>query len=117
MRHPPGWRYWRVYSIGTNDVVIETGAYDSPGPSGKNLAGYYVAPATISKSWREYMQYIRSQPDMDTSPVFFHPTINIGDKGPVPVQTLLNGLWDFTGFYTDYLLNNICQAPPGGTCN
>jgi len=31
--HPlAGWRYWRVYSIGTNDVVIETGAYDQPAP-------------------------------------------------------------------------------------
>jgi hypothetical protein len=24
--HPlAGWRYWRVYSIGTNDLVVETG--------------------------------------------------------------------------------------------
>jgi hypothetical protein len=27
--HPlAGWRYWRVYSVGTNDLVIETGAAD-----------------------------------------------------------------------------------------
>jgi hypothetical protein len=42
--HPlAGWRYWRVYSIGTNDVVIETGAYDQPGPGPMNYIGYYVA--------------------------------------------------------------------------
>ena len=117
--HPlAGWRYWRVYSIGTNDVVIETGAYDAPGPFSKNFVGYFLAQdwGTISKGWREYMEYIRRQPDMNTSPVFFHPVINIGDQGPVPVQTLLNGLWDRTGFYTDYLRNNICQPPGAGTC-
>ena len=45
--HPlAGWRYWRVYSIGTNDVVIETGAYDQPGPGLKNYAGYFVTRKT-----------------------------------------------------------------------
>ena len=42
--HPlAGWRYWRVYSIGVNDVVIETGAYDEPAPGLANYAGYYIA--------------------------------------------------------------------------
>jgi hypothetical protein len=117
--HPlAGWRYWRVYSIGTNDVVIETGAYDTPGPGNKNFVGYFLGQGTISRSWREFMEYIRAQPDMNTSPGFFHPVIYVGSQGPVPVQTLLNGLWDYTGVYTDYLLNNVCLAPPGaGSCN
>ena len=42
--HPlAGWRYWRLYAIGTYDLVIETGAYDSPGPGPKNYIGYYLA--------------------------------------------------------------------------
>jgi hypothetical protein len=27
-RPPLGWRYWRVYSVGTNDLVVQTGAAD-----------------------------------------------------------------------------------------
>jgi hypothetical protein len=45
--------------------------------------------------------------------------IDVGGKGVlVPVQNLLNGIWDTNGFYRDYILNNICLAPPGSaTCN
>ena len=58
--HPlAGWRYWRVYSIGTNDVVIETGAYDSPGPGPVNYSGYYVSMGTIKQAWKQYMTYIQ----------------------------------------------------------
>ena len=48
--HPlAGWRYWRVYSIGTNDVVIETGAYDQPGPGLIRYAAYYLSQGSVKK--------------------------------------------------------------------
>ena len=35
--HPlAGWRYFRVYSIAPNDVVVETGAVDTAGPGPLN---------------------------------------------------------------------------------
>jgi hypothetical protein len=35
--HPlAGWRYFRVYSIAPNDVVVETGAVDTAGPGPPN---------------------------------------------------------------------------------
>lgn len=59
--HPlAGWRYWRAYSIGTNDVVIETGGYDQPGPLPWNFAGYYLSKKTLSKGWKQYLQYIQT---------------------------------------------------------
>jgi hypothetical protein len=55
--HPlAGWRYWRVYSIGTNDIVIETGAYDQPGPGPLNCAGYFIASGTVNKAWYQYLK-------------------------------------------------------------
>jgi hypothetical protein len=117
--HPlAGWRYWRVYSVGTNDVVIETGAYDAPGPGTANFVGYFLGQDTISKSWLEFLEYMRSQPDLNASPGTL-PMIDVGGQGTlVPVQNLLNGIWDTSGFYRDYILNNVCLAPPGAlTCH
>jgi hypothetical protein len=47
--HPlAGWRYWRVYSVGAHEVIIETGAYDQPGPGPLNYIGYYLSQGTVS---------------------------------------------------------------------
>ena len=54
--HPlAGWRYWRVYSIGTNDIVVETGAYDQPAPGPKNYIGYYVARGIVSNRLLKFL--------------------------------------------------------------
>lgn len=54
-----GWRYWRVFSIGTNDIVIETGAVDVAGPGTLNYTGYYLGKSTQIKYWEEYLRYIK----------------------------------------------------------
>jgi IPT/TIG domain len=120
-----GWRYWHVYSIGTNDIVIETGGYDQPGFSPLmgpglgttfglvNYAGYYIAQGTVRKSWMEYLQYIKKtlgapqgthiNTSLGTPPINFRsfPPGN----GPI-----LNGYWDYFGDFTGYILNNVCQS-------
>jgi hypothetical protein len=118
--HPlAGWRYWRVYSIGTNDVVIETGAYDQPGPGQKFYAGYYIAQrlGTIAQGWREYMEYIRQQLQAPRG-FNLHNTV-----GGIPLvftplnadpDILLDGYWDSSGDFTNYILNNVCQST---SCN
>jgi hypothetical protein len=111
--HPlAGWRYWRVYSVAPNDVVIETGAYDDPGPGLKNFLGYFIGQATISRAWREYMDYLLSRPDLAAVPMGY-PVFNLAGQGPVSISKLRDGFWDKAGAYTDYILGNVCQAPRG----
>ena len=112
--HPlAGWRYWHVYSIGTNDVVVETGAYDQPGPGPLNYAGYYVFQGVISRGWREYMQFI--QRDIHASQGT-HLRNSLGGitldftRVPFDPNALLNGYWDYWGDFTNYILNNVCQS-------
>jgi hypothetical protein len=120
--HPlAGWRYWHVYSIGTNDVVIETGAYDQPGAGlipgqiAVNWAGYYIFQGTVKKSWMKYLQFIKAAIG---APQGSHLNNSLGGisfrtfppwNGPV-----LNGYWDYFGDFTNYILNNVCQAT---SCN
>lgn len=116
--HPlAGWRYWRVYSIGTNDVVIETGAYDQPGPGIKNYAGYYIAKfdESISGGWQQYLQFIQEQLNAPQG-----TNLN-GTLGGIklrqydwPDGPLLQGYWDYAGDFTSYILNNVCQS---SSCN
>lgn len=55
--HPlEGWRYWRVYSIGTNDLVVETGAADLPGPAPLDYLGYKIVRYQQIKIWQEYLR-------------------------------------------------------------
>jgi IPT/TIG domain/Bacterial Ig-like domain (group 2)/Galactose oxidase, central domain len=114
--HPlAGWRYWRVYSIGTNDVVIETGAYDQPGPGLKNYAGYFLASSVVSRSWYDYLQFIQND---------LHASQGSNLQGtlgglqvplyPFDPDVLSEGYWDFPGVYTNYILNNVCQST---SCN
>jgi hypothetical protein len=114
--HPlAGWRYWRVHSVGTNDVVIETGAYDQPGYEPLQYAGYYVAEGTIHKAWQEYMQFIQKALQAPQGS-------NLGNSlGGIRLRTypwgdgtLLQGYMDYYGDFTQYILNNVCQAD---SCN
>lgn len=122
--HPlAGWRYWRVYSIGTNDIVIETGAYDQPAPgpailgdfgsavSVLNYAGYYITQGSVKKIWQEYLQYIKK--DLNAQ----QGTNLQNSLGGISLRTfppgngpLLVGYWDYYGDFTNYILNNVCQA-------
>jgi hypothetical protein len=102
-----------VYSIETNDVVIETGAYDQPGPGLKNYVGYYLGQGTVSAGWREYLQFIKQQLNAQEGshlrnslggiPLMFTPT----NFDP---NALLDGYWDYWGDFTTYILNNVCQS-------
>ena len=114
--HPlAGWRYWRVYSIGTNDVVIETGAYDQPAPGLLNYAGYYVAKGMVLQGWQKYLEYIKIRLNAPQG-------VNLqNSQGGINLRnylwtdgTLLNGYWDYFGDFTQYILNNVCQS---ATCN
>jgi len=97
--HPlAGWRYWRVYSVGANDVVIETGASDSPGPGRKNYAGFFIAKGKVLKTWEEYLRYI--QRDLHAQ------------QGSNPSLNVVEGEYDDSK--RDYILLNVCQAT---SCN
>ena len=110
--HPlAGWRYWRVYSIGTNDVVIETGAYDQPGPGLKNFAGYYIGQRDVSRGWQQYLEYIQKQLN---APQGSHLSNSLGGIPLAPYSSLLQGYWDYSGSFTTYILNNVCQST---SCN
>ncbi|MGH9691151.1 MAG: hypothetical protein ACRD4C_08770 [Candidatus Acidiferrales bacterium] len=101
--HPlAGWRYWSVYSIGTNDVVAETGAVDTNAPGPLNWAGYWVFHllGTQTKMWREYLRYIQSQ---------------IGAaQGSNPAYNFVNGEWNPASPSQSDILYNVCQAT---SCN
>jgi hypothetical protein len=113
--HPlAGWRYWRVYSIGTNDVVIETGAYDQPGPGLLNYAGYYVSQGTLSKSWQAYLEYIQVALNATRGSSLRNSLGGIQVRGFPSNGTLLKGYWDYLGDFTKYILNNVCQST---SCN
>ena len=110
--HPlAGWRYWRVYSIGTNDVVVETGGYDQPGPGLKNFAGYYIAKGDISSGWQQFIQYIQAQLN---APQGSSLNGSLGGIKLSPYSSLLQGYWDYSGAFTNYILNNVCQST---SCN
>jgi hypothetical protein len=114
--HPlAGWRYWRVYSIGTNDVVVETAAYDQPGPTLLNYLGYYVAEGVVHKARQNYMQFIQTALKAPQGTSLRH---SLGGtklriySGENP--NLLEGYVDCDADFTAYILNNVCQAT---SCN
>lgn len=114
--HPlAGWRYFRVYSIGTNDVVVETGAYDQPGPTLKNYAGYFWGGFVISRAWYYYLTSIQTALGAPQGSNL-QGTIG-GIQEPLystDPNSLLRGYWDLSGEYTNYILTNVCVTPP---CN
>ena len=92
--HPlAGWRYWRVYSIGTNDVVIETGAYDQPGPGPVNYAGYFISPPIVQLSWQKYMQFLKTRLNAPQGTNLANsPGWNNAQKSPLDACARLLGL-------------------------
>ncbi len=104
--HPvAGWRYWRVYSVGTNEVVVETGAVDTSGPGGKNYLGYWLSRRLQLKFWREYLEFIPS--DMSMSGL--DPNV-IEVFGAYPTV----GVWNPVSPSQSDILYQVCQA---STCN
>ena len=123
--HPlAGWRYWRVYSVGTNDVVIETDAYDQPGPGGSNYAGYFISSRVQREGWKYYLQYIQTRLQAKQGIRFQRSLGGLQDGVNVPLTQLrsfpllngplLEGYWDYYGDFTTYILNNAC---PSTVCN
>ncbi len=93
--HPlEGWRYWRAFSIGTNDVVIETGAADLPGPGRKNYWGYFIFAFDQIEMWHQYLEYIKNKVGAPQGSNFQY--------------NLVQGEWGYRS--QDYILNNVCQA-------
>ncbi len=104
--HPlAGWRYWRVYSIGTNDVVIETGAVDRQGPGLKNFAGYWLFQGFQEKMWRDYLQFILFDiHNWDPSAV----------QGSNPLYNRITGEFEPTTPSQVDILENVCES---AACN
>jgi len=107
--HPlAGWRYWRVFLVGTNrclvptpgcptnDIVVETGAVDKPAPGALNYIGFYIGKYTQLKCWREYLQYIRKA---------------LGARQVPSSQYDMRGRWNINQKYNS---QNICQKD---SCN
>lgn len=107
--HPlAGWRYWRAYSIGTNDVVVETGSVDTWGPSGKDFLGYWVFHYSQLKLWREYLQFILS--DLRTRQNNGDPNAAQGINPAYRVE----GVWNPGSPSPNDILYQVCQS---STCN
>jgi hypothetical protein len=110
--HPlSGWRYWRVYSVGPNDLVVETGAYDQPGPGVKNYVGYYLAIGSVLKGWEHFLEHIANRLGA-TQGSSLHSFG--GHIDPHSQLEILQGFYDLSGTYTDYILKNVCLA---SVCN
>jgi hypothetical protein len=117
--HPlEGWRYFRVFSIGTNDLVIETGAVDtyngggnalSPLLSSKNWFGYYFFRYQQMKIWEEDLRYILS--DLVQSKTDINAV-----QGTTPQYNVVQGVWNPQPPLPSqaYILNNVCQST---SCN
>lgn len=102
-----------MYSIGTNDVVVETGAYDQPGIPPNDYLGYFGGLRTVSRGWKHYLQFIQNDlhAAQGTQLKNSFNGIPLSDYGDyMPDNNLLDGYWDLNGDFTDYILNNICQS-------
>jgi hypothetical protein len=112
--HPlAGWRYWRVFSVGTNDIVVETGAVDTyfgsenPKVHPLNWAGYYIFRGDQLKTWEEDLRYILRdivQKHIDPRAV----------QGTNAQYNIVGGAWNPQSPSQTQILNNVCQQP---TCN
>ena len=92
--HPlEGWRYWRVFKIADNDIVIETGAVDRAHPGPLNYVGFYVLKGTQLRCWSDYLRYVQRS-------LGAHVGSNVQYNIP-------QGMWDYD---KNYVLNNVCQA-------
>lgn len=110
--HPlAGWRYWRVYSIGQNDVIIETGAYDQPAPGRVNYAGYFITKGDVLYGWQQYLQTIQTR--LNASQGLLNtlgdPAISLRSS-PSGNGPLYKGYFDYAGDFTSYILSNVCLS-------
>jgi hypothetical protein len=112
--HPlAGWRYFRVYSIGTNDVVVETGGYDQPAPGPLNWAGYFLGTLVLSRAWHNYLQFIQNDLGAPQGSNLQGTLGGIQEPlYPYDPDSLLDGYWDIHGLFTNYILTNVCVSPP-----
>ena len=98
--HPlAGWRYWRAFSVGADDVVIETGAADTNAPGPLNYSGYYVLKGQQTKIWKEDLQYTLS--DLSKQ--------NLAKQGTNPNYNIVNGVW---GYDQTYIMSHIVPHLP-----
>jgi hypothetical protein len=105
--HPlAGWRYWRVYSVGTNDIVIETGAADTSAPGPLNYLGYRILKKPQIKIWQEYLQFILRNLHGNADPN--------ATQGSNPVYNNVTGVWNPNSPSLSTILYNVCQA---SSCN
>ena len=103
--HPlAGWRYWRAFSVDTNDVVVETGSIDTPGPGLKNYAGYYVFTGSQIWVWRDDLRFIAA--DVRRR--------GLGVQGSQFFYNLVNGAWDLdaVGLGKDYIAPHLVRHLP-----
>jgi hypothetical protein len=99
-------------------VVIETGAYDQPGPGLKNYVGYYRLQGAVSSGWRQYLQFIQKSLGAQQGS---HLRSSLGgiqlvftSPGQFDPNALFDGYWDYWGDFTSYILNNVCEST---SCN
>jgi hypothetical protein len=116
--HPlAGWRYWRVYSVGTNDLVIETGAADvsaadngDQSPDAYIDLSYYIFRGKQIKIWQEYLQFILNN--------LRDPRNQTGDpnatQGSNPAYNNVGGEWNPISPSLTNILYNVCLA---ASCN
>jgi IPT/TIG domain len=108
-----GRRYWRVFSLGQGDVVVETGAIDTPAcPSSPiyetvvfsctNYWGYYAFSGQQTKIWKGQLQYI-----LNDLPLHGFAA----QKGSTPAYNYLGGKWGWdVSFRSNYLWPYLCYA-------
>jgi len=111
--HPlEGWRYFRVFSIGTNDLVVETGAVDTYAGAGNiispllhplNYSGYYIFKYKQLKIWEEDLRYIlkdivQSRTDLNAK------------QGTNPLYNRVKGDWNPASPSQTEIKYNVCQS-------
>lgn len=106
--HPlAGWRYWRAYSVGIGEVVIETGAVDTSAPGPLNYAGYWTFRGLQKKLWQEYLEFILSD---IVKPQHLDPNATEIINPAYPVY----GIWNPASPSQSDILYQVCQA---STCH
>ena len=101
--HPlEGWRYWRVHSVGFNDVVIETGAADVPGPTVQDYLGEKVMNYRQRRVWEQDFTFILNNIRANIDP-------NV-TQGLQPQYNHLGGLRNPQSPTQTDILMNVCQS-------
>jgi len=106
-----------VYSVGTNDLVVETGAADVSGsdtgdqsPDAYIDLTYYIFRSKQIKIWQEDLQFIlndlRANKNGNGDPN--------ATEGSNSAYNNVNGEWNPTSPSLANIMNNVCQQP---TCN